>query len=129
MRRTTTAVCSAAPLMLTACGSQAAVRPVATPASAVTLCRYAAEKDADGSPLLHFRSGEKLGRAASAALVSALEASGPEKPCTVEHTTVVGLFTEQNGWALIETDGCHRVHGADARSWRQASPGLLARLG
>jgi len=97
-------------------------------ATGVTLCRYAAVKDADGSPLLTFRSGEKLSRAASSAVVAALEASGPEKPCSVAHTAVVGVFTEQNGWALVEADGCHRVHGADSRSWGQATPELLALL-
>jgi hypothetical protein len=97
-------------------------------ASGVTLCRYAAVKDTDGSPLLTFRSGEKLSRASSAAVVAALDESGPEQPCTVAHTAVVGVFTEQNGWALVEADGCHRVHGADSRSWGQATADLLALL-
>ena len=74
-----------------------------------------------------FRSGEKLAPAASAKVISTLEASGPEQPCTVAHTRVVGIFSAQNGWALVEGDGCHRVHGGDG-AWRQASAELLALL-
>jgi hypothetical protein len=94
----------------------------------VTVCRFSAGKDTDGMPLLTFVSGEKLSAASSATVVTALAASGPAKPCTVLHADVAGLFTERNGWALVELDGCHRVEGGDSGGWRQATPELLALL-
>ena len=94
----------------------------------VTVCRFSAGKDTDGMPLLSFVSGEKLSAAASTAVVRELAASGPARPCRVAHTAVTGLFTEQDGWALVEVDGCHRVEGGDAGGWRQATPALLALL-
>jgi hypothetical protein len=99
-----------------------------TRATGVTVCRYDAVTDADGSALLTFRSGERLTGTASAAVVTALESSGPVEACAVKHTAVVGVFTEQHGWALVEADGCHRVHGNTVSSWGQASPELLALL-
>ena len=100
-----------------------------TPSGGVTLCRFSAGKDTDGMPLLTFVSGEKLSVASSRAVVSALAASGPARPCTVPHTRVTGLFSEQNGWALVEVDGCHRVEGGDSAGWRQATAELLGLLG
>ncbi len=94
----------------------------------VTVCRYSAGKDTDGMPLLTFVSGEKLSASSSTAVVGALAASGSAKPCTVTHTEVAGLFSEKNGWALVELDGCHRVEGGDSAGWRQATPELLAAL-
>jgi hypothetical protein len=94
----------------------------------VTVCRFGAGKDTDGLPVLTFVSGERLSAASSATVVTALAASGPAKPCTVPHADVAGLFTEQNGWALVELDGCHRVEGGDSGGWRQATPELLALL-
>jgi hypothetical protein len=94
----------------------------------VTVCRFSAGKDTDGMPLLTFVSGGRLSAPSSAAVVRALAASGPAKPCTVPHAEVAGLFTQQNGWALVELDGCHRVEGGDSGGWRQATPGLLALL-
>jgi hypothetical protein len=80
-------------------------------------------------PLLTFVSGEKLTAAQSASVVTALATSGPARPCATVHTEVVGLFTEQNGWVLVETDGCRRVEAGDTGGWRQATPDLLALLG
>jgi hypothetical protein len=95
----------------------------------VTVCRYSAGKDTDGMPLLSFVAGEQLSPAASASVFRELTASGPARPCTTAHSAVAGLFTEQNGWALVETDGCHRVESGESGGWRQATPQLLALLG
>jgi len=94
----------------------------------VTLCRFSAGQDTDGMPMLTFVSGEKLTAAQSASVVTALAASGPAQPCRAAHTEVVGLFTEQNGWALVELDGCRRVTSGDTGGSRQATPDLLAQL-
>jgi hypothetical protein len=99
-----------------------------TSSGGVLVCRFSAAQDADGMPALTFVSGEKLTGAPSTAVVDALAASGSARPCGVAHTWVAGLFTEQNGWALVELDGCHRVEGGDSAGWRQATPELLALL-
>ena len=91
------------------------------------LCRFTAEADAQGMPMLTFVSGVRPSARQGAELAAGLEAGGSVQPCTTRHTSVVGLFTPGNDWVLVEVDGCHRTYGGSTH-WRQASPALLAAL-
>jgi len=99
------------------------------PSGVLHVCRFTAGTDRDGTPMLSFDTGETLSAAASAAVIGALAESGPAQPCTQAHSGVTALFTEQNGWALVETDGCRRVESGESGGWRQATPELLVLLG
>jgi hypothetical protein len=92
------------------------------------VCRYSAAPDEDGTPLLTFESGYKATVAQAAALSAAWKQTGPVAGCGLQHTVVTVLFTANNGWHLVEDDGCHRVLDGDNGTWGQATPELLAAL-
>lgn len=98
------------------------------PAPTVTVCRYDAGADAEGTPMLSFVSGERRTGSAASRLVDDLEAGPAVRACSAAHQEVVGLFTPGGDWVLVETDGCRRVLGGSTSVWRQATPELLAAL-
>jgi hypothetical protein len=99
-----------------------------SPTGAVSVCRYRAATDADGTPMLSFVSGRRVSATTAARLAAAVAASGPVGACTEPHSRITVVQAETSGSVLVEDDGCHRVLDADTGGWGRASPALLAAL-
>jgi hypothetical protein len=93
----------------------------AMPKLAGAVCRYRTD-DAE-TPSGPFITGHKADRAQWAALLAALEATGPAQPCHRNATEFVVIAES----AYAEMDGCQRVLTPD-NALRQATPVLIDQL-
>jgi len=73
------------------------------------LCRYTVDPTST-DPVATFVDGVTLTAAQVTQVQEQLaRATAPAPGCPAGHTTLVGLFSPQGGWVLLETDGCGRV--------------------